>query len=207
MKRPCSQACRLSAKYGSAGASATSATSAVKAISPKPAAARQDTQSNASASANPATKAAAATLVSQASACCGPKFSAVDKVVAAKPSTPAPSTSSARRQPGFEMLNASRHGASRPKTTAMNSPPGVRAAATASVGCSQGAANSATAVPSSASANRSRSRASTWPSPSGTGVGNNKPTGQRKSRLRPPALRAMNQRSRTDCQRSIAPTR
>ncbi len=36
MKRPCSQPCRLSEKYGSAGACATSMTSAVNAIRPKP---------------------------------------------------------------------------------------------------------------------------------------------------------------------------
>jgi hypothetical protein len=38
--------------------------------------------------------------VSQASACCGPKFNAVESVVLARPSATAPSTSASRRKPG-----------------------------------------------------------------------------------------------------------
>ena len=41
-------------------------------------------------------------------------------------------------------------------------------------------------------------RPSTWPWPNGTGVGNSRPTGHSSSSASPPALRAMNQWSRSD---------
>ena len=45
------------------------------------------------------------------------------------------------------------------------------------------------------------------PRPSGTGAGNSRPTGHSSSSASPPALPTMNQRSRSDCQRSIPPAR
>ena len=81
MKRPCSQACKLSAKYASAGACAITAVSAARAIRPTPAVARRGAHASNKARVKPAISAAIEVGVRQASACCGPKLSAVDKVV------------------------------------------------------------------------------------------------------------------------------
>ena len=143
--------------------------------------------------------------VRQVNACCGPKLSAVDKVVAASAIAVAPSASIQRRQPGRDTTNASRQGASRPNAIAMNSLPGGNGDAASASDCSQGWVHPAAPVPSTESANASRKRGQIWPTPSGTGAGNSKPTGHSTSNVNPPALRSMNQRSRTICQRANPP--
>ncbi len=86
----------------------------------------------------------------------------------------------------------------------MNSLAGERAETTSSER-SQGSNQGATALSCSQSASVSRSRGQTCPPPNGTGPGNSSPTGHSTSSARPPALRSMNQRSRTACQRSTPP--
>ena len=206
MKRPCSQACRLTAKYGSAGACSTSTTSADSTTSPMPAAARRGSSAISAASSAPSAKPAAAFGVRQASAWSGPKFIAVDRVVAAAPSVAAPASITKRRQPGCVIVSAIMHGAIRPSATVASSWP---AESRSSVGraCSQGPAQSSIALPSSTARSVSCRRTHTWPSPSGTGAGNSSPSGQSSSKASPPALPPMNQRSRSACQRSRPPSR
>ena len=207
MKRPCSQAFRLCAKYWSAGTCATSMTSAVSAIRPKPAATRPGTRLSIAAAAMPTSTPCIAIDVVQAKACCGPKLSAVESVVAPTPSAVAPSTSAARRQPGTAMVKATRQGAIRPSTMIESSLAGASTTCSACVVAvsAQPAVQPSAGVPCSNSASTGCTRPSTWPRPKGTAVGKSRPIGQSTSSAMPPALRATNQRSRVFCQRSMPP--
>ena len=143
--------------------------------------------------------------VRQASAWAGPKFSTVDRLVAATATPSSPATRPTRRQPGRAAANASKHGASRPSTTARPSAAGDRA----SVGGADDASQSAIGAAHGTSASRSSSvvrRASpTCPTPSGTGVGNSKATGHSTSKASAPPLPLSSQRSRVPCHQRSRP--
>ena len=107
MKRPCSQACRLSAKYGrpAPGDQHDQGGQGDQAEAGGDARRHQAEQRP---RAGPIARPSSACRVVQAKACSGPKLSAVDSVVAAPPQTTAPATTAIRRQPQGDRERTSR---------------------------------------------------------------------------------------------------
>ena len=195
MKRPCSQACRLEAKYGSVPACETSPIRLVRPTSPNAATTRGGSNASTTLSSTAPARAGRSAGVTQVSACSGPKFSAVDKVVASSPSSIAPSSSTSRLTSWRDITNATQHGAIRPSTMAISSMPG------ASWPCAVGAGSQpSSAVSASASLRALAARDRPSPRPIGTGGGNSSATGQVSSSARPALPCGTNQRSRRRCQ-------
>jgi len=143
--------------------------------------------------------------VTQPSACAGPKLSAADNVLAARPTATASGTMAARRQPGRAMANATRHGPSRPNATANPSAAldigGLFSPRLAHSQSNHGASGWSLSRSYAASCSRSQ----VTPRPNGTLRGYRKPTGHSISSASVAPLCGTNQRSRSVDQRMPAP--
>ncbi len=205
MKRPCSQSCRLCAKYGSAGAWATTHDGRRQHDQADPgrgAAPEHDAQRAREQPCRRASATIACGVLHAQSRCCGLKFSAVDSVIAATPACERADDEhgAARHQPGRS--NRKRlimHGASsRARSTREGSlaadaptlPPASRSRSSAN---QPSESTARTSCPRPSCRATLASRTSTWPWPSGTG--SRKTTGRSATAttaLCRPALRGSN---------------